>query len=101
MGMESGMTDGMTIYLDAMTCEQHRDVLSEWARANGFEPQDIPEDAKVVFDERGLTVEVVERDEGGKVKLDPSEPNRVKRVERTVPLVARWPLDPGPRWVAR
>lgn len=89
------------IVLDARTCEEHRDVLMEWARANDLDPAEIPEGATVVIDGGTMTLDVQERDGDGKPMLDPFEPNAIKTVKRTVPIKAPWPLVPGPKWVRR
>jgi hypothetical protein len=73
--------------------EVWRLAASDWARANGLDPDSIPAESVITVDEaaRTITAEVWERDDGGKLVLDKENPNRVATRTVTVPLVTDFP----------
>lgn len=69
------------------------EYVCEWARANGLDPNDIPEDAIFEIQDRQITVDVVVRDAEGNTVPSSTHRNSVMKTKRTVPLRVPFPKE--------
>jgi len=67
-----------------------REAMCQWARDNGLDPADIPEDSLFVVRGETLTVDVVVRDAKGAIV---ASANSVMRTKKTVPLLTPFPTS--------
>lgn len=68
----------------------YRERLCQWARDNGLDPNDIPEDSEFAIGRDTITVDVVVRDAIGGLVING---NSVMRTKKTVPLVTPFPTS--------
>lgn len=68
-----------------------QDPVCAWLVANDVEPTYVPLDARITFDRRNMTVEVIAHDAKGQLVID-RDRDDVVRTTVTVPLVRRPPV---------
>ncbi|MEV5819316.1 hypothetical protein AB0L22_09085 [Micromonospora haikouensis] len=73
-------------------CGAAQEVLCDWIRANGLDPQEIPTGAGFEIHDGQLTIEVVVLDDDGNSVIADSGFYGVERTTRTVPLVEPFPV---------
>ncbi|RAO26487.1 hypothetical protein PSN13_06515 [Micromonospora saelicesensis] len=69
---------------------EYRERICQWARDNGLDPNEIPEDSEFVIGRDTVTVDVVLRDAAGTVVING---NSVMRTKKTVPLLTPFPTS--------
>jgi len=77
--------------ISAQDMETYREVLCQWARANGLEPSDIAAAPGVTVEQVGKRTVIVywqyQRDGDGRILVDPSDNAQALMVRRSVTQV--------------